>query len=734
MVLQDDVEAPAPMDSPPIETPSAAAPATIRGRRSSILTNQAAVIPPPQGQRQRTTSGYAPSYAESQFDTIIRRQRIRPQGALKIPAGHEKLFRIPSNSAREQQDSSPHSNGSGEEEHLPHVIHPWEFSGWGCMAHLESTSEEFDLAEKRRLEEERKRGVGAMGRWMATGVAGVAVAGSPFYAFPPVVAVAGVYSPISLLIAGLLLSFWRPIMSGLASALTTSGANYVYLLNGSTSKQLAVFGAVVTLLDDCLTSVVSAGTASSYLSQQGHLPFDDKWLTVMILVAMAALSLSGIRQVAGATCAILVFHLLCMFSMFVAGCVYWVKHGNETLRTNWVEGQLGNASAVAKSIFQGVCIAFLGSTGFETTPDYASQIRSGLYPSILRNLQLIALSVNAPIMLLTYALLPSREIVDNASVLNSVAERAAGVPLRVLMTVDAGLILCAGIFTGILSADALIDRMAVDRILPSILRFRMPVTHAPALSTSFFFTLCLVIFGSSGANLSVLSGVFAFTYLFSLFLFPISSLVLSYNRPRLPRTPTPSLLLTLLTIALSIVLIVGNSVLAPLTIGYFAIYLIVVYATFWAFSRRARCAKVAWWVLDRWKWTKGLAGRIVETMLKMKGRAVVVFVETDEVGILFERLQYVRENEETSCVKLVHCYRSIENIPSELEANFKILDEALPSITVDLIFVQGNFSPSLVNVVADRLGVSRQLCFMGCPGSSFPYTTDDFADVRIIGA
>ena len=45
-------------------------------------------------------------------------------------------------------------------------------------------------------------------------------------------------------------------------------------------------------------------------------------------------------------------------------------------------------------------------------------------------------------------------------------------------------------------------------------------------------------------------------------------------------------------------------------------------------------------------------------------------------------LSYVQQNEETSLVKVVHCYIRTEDIPSELEPNCKIIDEAFPAITV----------------------------------------------------
>ncbi|KAJ7431786.1 hypothetical protein FB451DRAFT_1066353 [Mycena latifolia] len=104
-------------------------------------------------------------------------------------------------------------------------------------------------------------------------------------------------------------------------------------------------------------------------------------------------------------------------------------------------------------------------------------------------------------------------------------------------------------------------------------------------------------------------------------------------------------------------------------------------------------------------------------------------------------LLYVRENEETSCVKIVHFSDAEAGIPSELEANAKsassaflsvcLLDEAFPEITIDLIVVQGAFAPPQVVALAHRLRIPPALMLMSCPGPRFPHPVAEFG-TRII--
>ena len=74
-----------------------------------------------------------------------------------------------------------------------------------------------------------------------------------------------------------------------------------------------------------------------------------------------------------------------------------------------------------------------------------------------------------------------------------------------------------------------------------------------------------------------------------------------------------------------------------------------------------------------------------------------------QIPSLLEAALYVRRNEATARLIFVHAYDRTENIPSEIEANCKILDEAFPSMTIDLVFLKGTFSPSV--------SVSIRLCY-----------------------
>ncbi|KAG6860603.1 hypothetical protein C0995_009424 [Termitomyces sp. Mi166 len=552
-------------------------------------------IEPPSSSRKgsHTQSLYCspPSFRESQFDIIFRRQRLRPRDG-----GGRKLPGLPSR--------------------FLHLPNDFEFAGWGSLTRINLTEDDRKAGEN-RLQEIRRQNV--FGQFTASALAGNAVLGSVFYALPAVVAVSSVYSPISLFIATLILFLWRPIMEELGSALPLSGAPYTYILNVS-SKSFALIGAALLILDFTSTSVVSAATAASYLGGETQLPFPEYIAAILVLVVFTIISLSGVKESARIALVVLLFHMGTMMVLIILSCVHWGRTGSQQLRDNWNSGR-ASSSSVAHEIFNGVCLGMLGLTGFECTPSYIGRIKKGSLPLVLRNLHLPAIALNTTIMLLVLAVVPFETILQGSNVLSVLAQTAAGKWLRRWIVVDAFIVLCGGVLTGILSACELLEQLALHRVLPNFFLRTLPTTRALYVSVLSFMVFSGILYVSAGASLNVISQMFSLVWLTVMSLFPLTLLLLKFNRGRIPRSSHTPLAVIIAAILVSIVVFVGNITVNPAT---------------------------------------------------------------------------ANKNEETSCVKMIYFHEGEAGIPSELEANAKILDEAFPEITVDLIIVNAPFDPSKV--------------------------------------
>jgi hypothetical protein len=71
----------------------------------------------------------------------------------------------------------------------------------------------------------------------------------------------------------------------------------------------------------------------------------------------------------------------------------------------------------------------------------------------------------------------------------------------------------------------------------------------------------------------------------------------------------------------------------------------------------------------------------------------------------------------------------LDDLPSELESNIQLVDEAFPKITVDLLFVQAELSPVVVETMSRKLSIPKHRFFLACPSAASKYTLNDFGNL-----
>lgn len=126
----------------------------------------------------------------------------------------------------------------------------------------------------------------------------------------------------------------------------------------------------------------------------------------------------------------------------------------------------------------------------------------------------------------------------------------------------------ADIQIGVLSACELLERLAHDRVIPEIFLRVMPRTGSSHVSIIAFVGLCAALYASTGASLSIVSKMFTLVWLFVMALFPLSLLLLKFNRGRLPRRgPQTSLRVIFCAFVIAFVIMGGNVAMDPTTAG-----------------------------------------------------------------------------------------------------------------------------------------------------------------------
>ncbi|PWZ03009.1 hypothetical protein BCV70DRAFT_197245 [Testicularia cyperi] len=734
-----------------------------------------------------TASVRPPSFAESQFATIIRRQRKRRvvspttniqalgiSSALDIEARHTyppTQLGSSDPASVEPRHDAPSSDppwadlkdgqlkvGPGaattlatdRSDPMMAIHRAWEFAGWGSISLLELPPNQTLTSPQDHDSNPRKSP--ELGQWKASAIAGNAVTGSVFYALPAVVGVSSVLSPISILIACLLLYPFRPVICELASALSASNAgNYSYMSN-VTNKTIAVLAAAITLLDAVATGAVSAGTASAYIAGEtagSRGTIDGRIISILLLVGLAVFCLAGLRESSTLALAMFLLHVTTMAMLIVAGTIAWIRLGNGVLKENWIQGIAslsaeGTGRGIARAIFDGICVAFVGLTGVECSPSYINQVKPGQFPKALRNLHLIIISTEAPLMLLVLAVVPIEQVLSGANVLSLLGEVAGrGHWLKLFVVIDACLVLCGGIITGVVAFCGLIDSLCQDRVVPAFFQQALPRTGATYLSIALFLGLTLVMSATSGFNLTTLSSVFSVSFLCVMTLFGISLSLLKFSRPSLPRSPVVGMGMVLTSMSIGITAMAGNFALSPVIIVQTLVYFLVLAGLLLVLAHRVDIARVMVWLVEHhrqtlsWRLLTGAEKRIIRWIRGERRSPVIYFTKTDDISVLVNALAYIQRNEPTSKCKLVHCYGSIEEIPEQLDETFQLVDEIFPMVTVDLVFVEAPFTPQVVHAITTKLGVSKSRAFISCPsgrgrliGSMHPLS--DYGGVRII--
>lgn len=468
-----------------------------------------------------------PSFAESQLQTIIRRQRKRrivsPQlerieaGQVHF-AGYGGAGVAPSEMASSGDGmptiAGPYvkvgRNRSGPARAGP--LNSYEFAGWGSMSMLEISEQEVGTA-RRQIAERPSTGSGAalLGQFRAMAIAGNAVTGSIFYALPSVFAVSGVFAPVCLLLAALLMTPTLLVIHSLASSLPGTNA-YSYMLNLG-GRPLALVAGAVTILDAVSTGAVSSTTAASYVSVEAQQVPAPVW-AVIFLATLTAICLLGLRESSSVALGMFTLHIAAIIALMVAAIVTWVKEGPGILAANWHDAmQVATSAAhlggkgVARSLFDGTVLAFVGLTGFETTVAYASSVKRRSFPLALRNIWLVVALLEAPMALLVLALLPFDSILSANNVLASLASAAAGRGLQVFIIIDAAIVLCGGIITGAISCCAVLMSMSDDGTLPRRLGWLLDKTQAPAFCLGSYLCLCLLVCATSRFSQLMLSSI-----------------------------------------------------------------------------------------------------------------------------------------------------------------------------------------------------------------------------------
>ncbi len=566
----------------------------------------------------------------------------------------------------------------------------------------------------------------------ATAICGNDISSSCLYVSALAIVYAGQYAWVSLLIVAAVLYLFRRIYGEVVGAIPLNGGAYNALLN-TTKKSTASLAASLTVLSYMATAVISASEAIKYAnSLLGFLPII--LATIGLLLLFMGIVILGIGESSVVATIIFIFHLFSLILLCGFCTYYFITNGLDTLLSNFGEPIEGS---ILMALFFGFSAAMLGISGFESSANYVEEQQKGVFPKTLRNMWIVVSIFNPLIAFLALAIIPIGDVNSNQdALLSHMGEVSSGRWLSILIGVDASLVLSGAVLTSYVGVGGLMERMALDRILPKFILKRNK-RGSPYRIYLLFSILCASILLVTQGTLTKLAGVYTIAFLSVMVLFGIGNMLLKINRARLPRperSSWPALILAIVAICLALT---GNILLNPAYLGIFMEYLIPTLLIVGFMLYRIPILKAVLHFLHTLTPKRGtffydLNRRIEIAINRINAQEFVFFTNHDDVAILNRVMLYIISNENTRKLKIVAVLDGDEKVSPNLKRDVDTLDRAYPGIRIEFIEEPGVFGPEKIKELSKRWHIPANFMFIGSPGEQFPYRVQELGEVRLI--
>ncbi|MEH6764019.1 MAG: APC family permease [Aequorivita antarctica] len=566
----------------------------------------------------------------------------------------------------------------------------------------------------------------------ATAICGNDISSSCLYVSALAIFYAGQYAWISLLMVAGVLFLFRKIYGEVVGALPLNGGAYNALLN-TTKKSTASVAAALTVLSYMATAVLSASEAVKYAySIWDVIPVFP--VTIGLLLLFMGLVILGIGESSKVAVFIFLFHLFSL-TLLCGFCLYFLfSNGFDTLIANF---KMPVGGSITMALFFGFSAAMLGISGFESSANYVEEQQPGVFPKTLRNMWIVVSIFNPLIAFLALGLLP-QEVVNNNqdALLSFLGETSGGHWLSFLVGIDAALVLSGAVLTSYVGVGGLMERMALDRVLPSFLLIRNK-NKSPYLIFILFFALCTSILLVTHGDLPSLAGVYTIAFLSVMVLFGVGNLLLKINRKHLPRPERASYLSVFIAIASVIAALLGNIFLNPAFLATFFEYLVptlfvVFFMLYHHYILKAALLFIDYIAPANSKFFKNWKRITKNRLQELTGKQFVFFTNNDNVETINKVMLYIKNNEPTKRLKIVAVLDEGMLVANNLKKDVEVLDRAYPDIKIQFVEESGVFGPEKINELSKRWHIPVNFMFIGAPGEQFPYRVQQLGEVRVI--
>lgn len=297
---------------------------------------------------------------------------------------------------------------------------------------------------------------------------------------------AGIYAPISFLLAAVVVGFTSFSYSELSTRYPVSAGEAEYVSKGLKLRWLSVVIGLMVVASGVVSSAAISIGAAAYL--QGFFPLSLDLLTALVVIAVGMIAAWGIFE------SVFIAAILTVIEITGLGLV--VYYGIAYKPDIWTELDTlipPFEAAVWSGILSASLLAFFAFVGFEDMANIAEEVKQpqkNLPRGILLTLG-IATLIYFVVVAVVVLVVPMTDLASSAAPLRLVLETAGTIP-TIIFSVIAIFATINGVLIQIIMASRVIYGLAAQKNLPALFAYVSPITQTPLVAT--LAVVCVVLF------------------------------------------------------------------------------------------------------------------------------------------------------------------------------------------------------------------------------------------------
>jgi hypothetical protein len=328
----------------------------------------------------------------------------------------------------------------------------------------------------------------------------------------------------------------------------------------------------------------------------------------------------------------------------------------------------------------------------------------------------VAVAVFNPFLTFAAVSITSLETIhkDGDTIIAHLGRVTVGEHFASWIAIDAFFVLSGGLITSFVGVTGLMRRLAGDRCLPNVLLATNRLRGTNHWIILVFWAICCSMFVLLRGEVVTLAGVYTIAFLTVMAMFGVGDMLIKYKRGIIARAVYASWPSVTTAVLLVMVALIGTVVRAPDVLDYFVLYFFVSASIFFLTFYRVRALRVLLFLTDKKRFPR-LANALAMALRRVTNSSVAFFSRTDRIDVMNKALLYIRANEQTHWVRVIHVARSPEEVPPRFFECVRLLDTMYPKIRIDAVVVYGQFNREAIDACSRELDIPINMMFIAAP-------------------